>query len=247
MLLLAAWHRAFLPIGSRAARCEDSARGIEHVVREFGDVFASYFKKKGIGPMLAYVLLYRFGEGLLEKLKPLFLLDARAAGGLGLDNVAVGNINGAFGSAAFMLGALIGGAIASRAGLKKSMMFFCVMLNVPNLAYIYLSYALPSNIHWITVVFVIEKLGYGIGSVALMLYMMQQIAPGKYKTAHYAISTGFMALCMMVTGMASGAIQEAVGYQWFFIIVMIATIPSFVMTRLAPFPVEQDKEKGESG
>jgi hypothetical protein len=79
-------------------------------------------------------------------------------------------------------------------------MFLCVMLNVPNLTYVYLSYFLPTNITWITVVFSIEKLGYGIGSVSLMLYMMQQIAPGQYQTAHYAISTGFMALTMMVTG-----------------------------------------------
>jgi len=243
MLLLAVWHRLFLPVGSRAARFDDAQTGIRHLVHEFGDVFASYFRKKGIGLMLAYVLLYRLGEGLLEKLGPLFLIDARAAGGLGLDNVAVGNINGTFGSAAFMLGALLGGAIASRFGLRRSLMFLCIMLNVPNLTYVYLSHAQPTNIHWITVVFVVEKFGYGTGSVALMLYMMQQIAPGNYKTAHYAISTGFMALCMMLTGMVSGAIQEAVGYRWFFIIVMIATIPSFIITRLAPFHLDPDEDE----
>lgn len=245
MLVLAVWHRIALPTGGKAAEFDDSKTGVQHVVHEFGDVFASYFKKKNIALMLAYVLLYRLGEGLLEKLGPLFLIDARAVGGLGLDNVAVGNINGTFGSAAFMAGALIGGGIATKFGLKKSLMFFCIMLNVPNLTYVYLSYVLPTSIHWITVVFVIEKLGYGIGSVALMLYMMQQIAPGKYKTAHYAISTGFMALCMMITGMVSGAIQEAVGYRWFFVIVMIATIPSFIMTWLAPFNIEHDEAGDE--
>ena len=243
MLILTLWHRVMLPTGGAAAKLDDSKTGIQHVIHEFGDVFGSYFKKKSIGIMLTYVLLYRLGEGLLEKMGPLFLLDTNAVGGLGLSNMAVGNINGTFGSAAFMVGALLGGVIATRFGLKKSLMFFCVMLNVPNLTYVYLSYALPSNIHLITVVFVIEKLGYGIGSVALMLYMMQQIAPGKYKTAHYAISTGFMALCMMLTGMISGAIQEAVGYKWFFIIVMIATIPSFIITWFAPFNIDHSKEE----
>ncbi len=241
MLILAAWHRIMLPIGSGAARFDDDAsRGFKNVVLEFGDVFASYFKKKNIGIMLAYVILCRFGEGLLEKMGPLFMIDSADAGGLALSNVAVGNINGTFGSAAFMLGALIGGAIVARYSLKRSLMFLCVMLNVPNLTYVYLSYELPANIPLITAFITIEKLGYGIGSVALMLYMMQQIAPGKYKTAHYAISTGFMALSMMVTGMVSGRIQEAVGYQWFFIIVMIATIPSFVITWLAPFNIDTE-------
>jgi len=85
---------------------------------------------------------------------------------------------------------------------------------------------------------VIEKLGFGIGSVALMLYMMQQVAPGNYKTAHYAISTGLMALCMMVTGMVSGVLEEAVGYKWFFILVMLATVPSLIVSWLAPFNID---------
>jgi PAT family beta-lactamase induction signal transducer AmpG len=167
---------------------------------------------------------------------------ARLAG-WDLDNIAVGNIMGTFGSAAFMMGALLGGVICSRFGLKRSLLFLCVMLNVPNLAFVYLAYALPTSVTWITAVITFEMFGYGIGSVSLMLYMMQQIAPGPYKTAHYAISTGFMALTMMVAGMVCGAIQEAVGYKWYFIIVCIATIPSFIITMIAPFHIDHDKPK----
>lgn len=244
MLVLGVWHRIMLPVGGRAAELDDSRVGIKHVVHEFGDVFSSYFKKRNIGMMLLFVIFYRLGEGLLEKMGPLFLIDGREAGGLGLDNVAVGNIMGTFGSVAFMLGALLGGVVAAKFGLKRSLLFLCIMLNVPNLAFVYLAYTLPVNIVWITGLITLEMFGYGIGSVSLMLYMMQQIAPGKYKTAHYAISTGFMALCMMLTGMASGRIQEAVGYKTFFIIVMIATIPSFIITWFAPFNIEhEDKHK----
>lgn len=242
MLLLSLWHRLMLPTGGRAVVLEDSKAGFQHIIHEFGDVFADYFKKKNILLMLLFVVFYRLAEGLLEKMGPLFLIDARAAGGLGLDNVAVGNIMGSFGSVAFMLGALLGGVIAARFGLKRSLLFLCVMLNVPDLAFVYLSYALPTNIPWITAVITLEMFGYGIGSVSLMLYMMQQIAPGKYKTAHYAISTGFMALTMMLTGMASGAIQAAVGYKAFFIIACVATIPSFIITWLVPFNVDHQKE-----
>ncbi len=240
MLLLCIWHRFMLPIGGKATVLHDSKSGLRHVVHEFGDVFSSYFKKTNILTMLLFVVFYRLAEGLLEKIGPLFLIDAHDAGGLGLNNVAVGNIIGTFGSVAFMLGALLGGLIVSKFGLKRSLMFLCIMLNVPNLAFVYLSFALPTNVPWITTVITIEMFGYGIGSVSLMLYMMQQIAPGKYKTAHYAISTGFMALTMMLSGMACGAIQDAVGYKVYFLIVMIATIPSFIITWLAPFNVNHD-------
>jgi PAT family beta-lactamase induction signal transducer AmpG len=235
MLVLGIWHWVFLPSGGAASRSSERHTGFAVMAREFADVFVSYFRKKDIALMLAYVLLYRVGEGLIEKLGPLFLIDKPDVGGLGLDNIAVGNINGTFGSAAFIIGALIGGWIASRFGLKRSLMFLCLMLNVPHLTYIYLSIALPANITLITVIFSIEKLGYGIGSVALMLYMMQQVAPGPYKTAHYAISTGFMALCMMLTGMVSGKLEDLVGYKWFFLIAMIATVPSLIVTWFAPF------------
>jgi len=243
MLLLSIWHRIMLPTGGLAVKLDDSKSGLMHVVHEFGDVFSSYFKKKNIGMMLLFVLLYRLAEGLLEKMGPLFLIDKMAAGGLGLDNVAVGNIMGTFGSVGFMLGALLGGVIVAKLGLKRSLMFLCVMLNVPVIAFVYLGYALPTNIPWITMIISIEMFAYGIGSVSLMLYMMQQIAPGKYKTAHYAITTGFMALCMMLTGMVSGILQDAVGYQWFFIIACIATIPSFITTWLAPFNVDHSNEE----
>ncbi|MBF0196146.1 MAG: MFS transporter [Planctomycetes bacterium] len=240
MLALSIWHALFLPTGGAAVKSNEGNAGLGEVLHTFSDVFVTYFQKKNIILMLLFVLFYRLAEGLLEKIGPLFLVDRHDLGGLALDNIAVGNINGTFGSVAFMIGALLGGVLASKYGLKKNLMLFCIMLNVPNLTYVYLSYTLPTDITLITVVFVIEKLGYGIGSVALMLYMMQQIAPGKYKTAHYAISTGFMALCMMLTGMVSGMIQEAVGYQDFFVFVIIATIPSFVITLFAPFNIETE-------
>jgi MFS transporter, PAT family, beta-lactamase induction signal transducer AmpG len=243
MFVIGIWHRFMLPTGGEAVVLDDSKSGVKHVIHEFGDVFSSYFKKKNIGMMLLFVVFYRLAEGLLEKMGPLFLIDGREMGGLGLDNIAVGNIMGSFGSVAFMLGALLGGVICARFTLKRSLLFLCVMLNVPDLAFVYLSYALPTNVPWITTVITLEMFGYGIGSVSLMLYMMQQIAPGPYKTAHYAISTGFMALTMMLTGMASGALQDAVGYKMFFIITCIATIPSFIITWYAPFNVDHEQEE----
>ena len=240
--ILSLWHKILLPDGGQAATLDDRMSGINHFIHEFIDVWGSYFQKKGIWMMLAFIVFYRIGEGFLEKLGPLFMMRPREEGGLGLDNIALGNINGTFGSVAFMLGALIGGWIVSKRGLNRSLLFLCLMLNVPHFTFVYLSYAMPTDIAWITFIVVIEKLGYGIGTVALMLYMMQQVAPGNYKTAHYAISTGFMALCMMLTGMASGVLEEAVGYKLFFIIVMFLTIPSLLVSWLAPFPIDTSKD-----
>jgi PAT family beta-lactamase induction signal transducer AmpG len=238
----AAWHWRVLPSGGRAA---DAPRSFSDAARTFADAFASFFTKKGIWLMIAFAFFYRFGEGLIEKIGPLFLLDSRQVGGLGLNNFDLGNINGTYGTIGFIGGALLGGFFSARMGLKRSILILCLALNVPHVTYLYLSQARPESLLLITTAVTIEKFGYGFGSVGHMLYMMQQMAPGPYKTAHYAFATGIMGLCMMLTGMASGYIQEAVGYQTFFIIVMVVSALPVLAVFFAPFHVREEEDKVE--
>jgi len=234
MALSFAWHLRVLPSGGRAAGLGGAERASPHA---FLDAFASFFGKKSIWTMIAVVYFYRFGEGLIEKIGPLFLLDPRAVGGLGLDNVRLGTVNGTYGTAAFIVGALLGGLFAARLGLRRSLFVLALAANVPHATYLYLSQVRPETLGPIAAAVMIEKLGYGFGSVGHMLYMMQQVAPGPYKTAHYAFATGIMGLCMMSTGMVSGALQEAVGYRSFFVIVIaVSALPLFFAWK-APFPV----------
>lgn len=241
MGLAFAWHRRVLPPGGRAAGLP---RGLASAARTFVDAFATFFRKKSIWMMIAVAYFYRFGEGLIEKIGPLFLLDARAVGGLGLDNVQLGTINGTYGTVAFIVGALLGGVFAARRGLRSSLFILALALNVPHVTYLYLSQARPESLAAIAVAVTFEKLGYGFGSVGHMLYMMQQMAPGPYKTAHYAFATGIMGLCMMSTGMVSGLIQEGVGYQTFFLLVLGVSVVPLVFAWRAPFPVADRQEDG---
>jgi PAT family beta-lactamase induction signal transducer AmpG len=231
------WHARVLPAGGRVAAAPES---VAAALRTFGHAWSSFFQKPGIWWMLGAVFFYRFGEGFIEKIGPLFLLDTRAVGGLGLDNVELGNINGTFGTIGFIAGALLGGLFAAKLTLKRALILLAFALNVPHLTYFYLSHARPESLTLITTVVTIEKFGYGFGSVGHMLYMMQQLAPGPYKTAHYAFATGIMGLCMMSTGMLSGYVQQALGYRDFFAFVLAASVPPIVFAYFAPFHVEAD-------
>jgi PAT family beta-lactamase induction signal transducer AmpG len=144
---------------------------------------------------------------------------------------------------AFILGALLGGVFAARMGLRSTLFILVLALNVPHVTYLYLSQARPESLTLIALAVTIEKFGYGFGSVGHMLYMMQQMAPGSYKTAHYALATGVMGLCMMSTGMVSGRLQEAVGYQMFFGIVMAASVVPLYFAWKAPFPVADTEDE----
>jgi PAT family beta-lactamase induction signal transducer AmpG len=156
------WHLKLLPVGGRAA---GAPAGVGGLASTFGDAFATFFKKPQIWMMLAVAYFYRFGEGLIERIGPLFLLDRREVGGLGLDNVQLGTINGTYGTIAFIVGALLGGFFAARTGLKGSLLLLALALNVPHLTYLYLSQARPESLAAIATAVTVEKFGYGFGSV----------------------------------------------------------------------------------
>ena len=224
-VLAALYHLVVLP---RPA--DDGAVGEKSSLAvDWLEALASFFRKPGIGFILAFLLLYRLGEAQLLKLVQPFLLDARGVGGLGLSTRQVGVIYGVHGIVALTLGGLLGGYVISRFGLKRMLWPMLVTMHLPNLAYVWLAFVQPSAPGLISVAVVVEQFGYGFGFTAYMVYMMM-IAEGAHKTAHYAICTGFMALGMMLPGMAAGKIQELLGYTNFFLWVCFATLPSFLAT-----------------
>lgn len=227
------WHLRVLPPGS-----PPPPRTPGRAAVPMREVWVSFFTKPRMAMMLAVIFFYRFGEGFIEKFGPLFLLDARAAGGLGLDNAALGHINGTVGTIAFIVGAFAGGFLAARWTLARSFVVLALVLNVPHLTYFYLASAQPTDAMWIGAIVAAEKFGFGMGSVGHMLYMMQQVAPGPFRMAHYAIATGVMALTKWSTGTVSGWVWGAVAHDYvtFFGFVLLFSIPPVVLAWWAPFP-----------
>lgn len=207
-----------------------------------GNLFKTFFQKKGIVLSLAFILLYRLGEAQLAKLASPFLLDKPEMGGLNLSTEQVGIVYGTIGVIALLTGGIIGGIVASKHGLKKWLWYMVAAMNVPNLVYVYLAFAQPENFWVISSCVAIEQLGYGFGFTAFMLYLIY-VAQGPYQTAHYAICTGFMALGMMLPGMIAGYLQELMGYDWFFVWVCLCTIPGIILADFLPIPKEFGKKK----
>jgi len=219
------YHRFALP---RPPEDVSNRTGEGGFMKEFLITFADFFRKKNIGVILLFLLVYRLGESQLVKLASPFLLDSREADGLGLTTGDLGLIYGTIGIISLSLGGIIGGIAASRKGLKHWLWWMVAAMNLPNLVYVFLSYVMPSSLWVVGASVAVEQFGYGFGFTAYMLYMIY-VSEGKHKTAHFALTTGFMALGMMIPGMVSGWLQELIGYQHFFIWVMICTIPSFVV------------------
>jgi MFS transporter, PAT family, beta-lactamase induction signal transducer AmpG len=234
-LALALYHKFILPRpASDKSRDNITPVGL---LKDFFLTFGSFFKKKDLGLVFFFILTYRLGESQLVKIASPFLLDKGEAGGLALPTATVGMVYGTIGVISLLVGGIIGGIVVSRQGLKKWILPMALAINLPDLLYVYMASVLPQNIWVIIASVAMEQLGYGFGFTAFMLFLIY-IANGEHKTSHYAIGTGFMALGMMLPGMAAGAIQEALGYQRFFWFVCLCTLPgifaSWMVSRKLP-------------
>jgi len=236
-ILFAIYHFFILPYPVRDVAGD--SRSVIAFIEEFFRTFGAFFRKEKIGFLLLFLLFYRFAESQLVKMVAPFLLDAREKGGLGLTTGQVGFVYGTVGIAALTFGGLLGGFVAAKSGLKFWLWWMVLAIHLPDAVFVFLSYAQPDNFWTINLCVAIEQFGYGFGFTAYMLYMIY-ISRGNHPTAHYAICTGFMALGMMIPGMFSGWLQEIIGYQHFFVWVLLATIPGFLVVTLIPL----DKEFG---
>jgi PAT family beta-lactamase induction signal transducer AmpG len=195
----------------------------------------TFFRKPAIAVGIAYLLLYRFPEAQLLKLAAPFLLDPVEAGGLGLSTREVGVAYGTVGLIALTVGGIVGGLLIARFGLKACLWPLVWVMHLPNLVFLAMALWPPQQLWVVSVALAVEQFGYGLGFAAYLMVMIL-IADGAHKTAHYAICTGFMALGMMVPGFWSGWLQDQLGYVGFFTWVMVAAIPSFLMTALIRVP-----------
>ncbi len=231
MISLGLYHLKMLPSGGTATEVKTFHEGIETLK----DVAKTFFQKKNIVWCILFVIFYRFAEGFAIKIAPLFFKAARGQGGLGLTTSEIGIVYGLFGAIAFVLGSILAGYYTAKKGLKNTLMILCFCFNVPFAVYAFLAFTQPDNLYIIGAAVVLEYFGYGFGFVGLILFIMQQIAPGKYKMAHYAFAGGIMNLGFMIPSMLSGYLSDFLGYKLFFAWVLLATIPSFLITYLVPF------------
>ncbi|MDE6571650.1 MAG: MFS transporter [Duncaniella sp.] len=243
MILLGFYHIFILPstVSDKSGGTSGKVgRDVGQILDGMWNVMRRFFSKKHILVYIIFILLYRFGEGFVVKVVPLFLKASREAGGLGLDTEQIGLYYGTYGAAAFVIGSILAGYYISAFGLRRVLFSLVCAFNLPFVVYVYLAWVQPESGWIIASGIVFEYFGYGFGFVGLTLFMMQQIAPGKHQMAHYAFASGIMNLGVMIPGMMSGWLADRCGYLTFFVIVMICTIPAFIMSRVVPFRCDDD-------
>ena len=231
MLLLGFYNYRAIPSSQQIS----STTSLKEGFATLKDVIITFFQKKHIWFSLCFIVFYRFAEGQAIKIIPLFFKASREDGGLALSTSEIGLLYGVFGAIAFVLGSILAGNFVAKKGLnRQTLIILCAFFNIPFAAYTFLAVFVPTDLYLIGAAVVIEYFGYGFGFVGLILFMMQNIAPGKYKMAHYAFGSGLMNLGFMIPSMISGLLSDYLGYKEFFIWVLLATIPAFIVSWIVP-------------
>lgn len=236
------WHSYVLPCPlsdrkRRNAHASDIWKELWHSITTF---FTKFPLRETIWAFL-FMLLYRMPEGLLAKVSSLFLIDGASNGGLGLSPQEYGLVQGTVGIVGLTLGGILGGMAAGRDGLRRWLWPMVCAITLPDLVYVYLSYAMPSSLAIVNACVFVEQFGYGFGFTAYMLYLIYY-SQGEYKTSHYALCTALMALSMMLPGLVAGWLQELVGYLWFFIIVVLLCAMTFIVAAFVKIDPEFGKK-----
>lgn len=231
---LSIYHFFMLP-GSTKSAAQGAPKNFRESMHEMWQVLLDFFKKKYIWLYVLFIVCYRLTEGFAMKMVPIFLQASRDAGGLALTNEEMGTIYGVFGTIAFIVGSILGGYYIAHFGLRRVLFSLVCIFNVPFVIYFLFSLFLPSSLWIIGGGLVLEYFCYGFGFVGLTLFMMQQVAPGKHSMAHYAFASAIMNLGVMLPGMISGYICEITGYEVFFIIALVVSVPAFILAWCVPF------------
>lgn len=211
-----------------------------NIASDFVRTFITFFSKPHILIALAFMLLYRLPEALCIKMVQPFLKDSLADGGIGLSTTQIGFVNGTVGVIALLGGGILGGLLIANGGLKRWLFPMAAALTLPCAVYCYLAIMQPDNYILVATLIGFEQFGYGFGFTSFMLYLMY-FSRGESQTSHYAFCTAFMALGMMLPGMAAGWLFEATGgYVNFFWLVMITSIITFAATALVYRKIPKD-------
>lgn len=233
LALLAAYNAWALPGALNTEHADLTVAGVWDTLRE---VVADFLQKPGIWLAILFIVLFRFAEGQVQTIGPLFLIEARAQGGLGLTTEQVGGIYGTVGTAAFLVGSILGGYFTSWLSLRRAMPVLIIAMAVPNAVFYYLATVLPQDLFHIGFAVAVEMAGYGFGFVGMILFIMQAVAPGRYQTAHYALGSGVMQLGFIFSKTISGDIQLALGYESFFLWTIACGVPALLLLAFVKFP-----------
>ncbi len=218
MGFLALWHHLILPKVQMSRNVLDLL-----TVRE---AFFSYLQQPHTLMVLGFILAFRAGDAMMFAMATPLLRD------LGYDTAMRGILSGTVGTITGIAGALVGGAVISRYGLRRCFFPFTLIQSLAIPAYAGLAYAQP-GLFWVGLVVAFEQFAAGIGTAVLVVFLMQRCS-SDFQATNFAIGSALMSVAATFAGSASGFIAAKVGYTIFFGVAFVISWPGVILAWLMP-------------
>lgn len=225
------YHSFILSKASHAKEVKE-LHSFKSAMKQFVLVYKEFFAMKGLVFSILFLGCYKVGESMLLNILPLFLLDPISKGGLGLNNQFTGFVYGVTSPIAILLAGLLGGYCIYKKGLKFWIWWMLIIMHVPNVFYVFLAKFQIQN-HAVVLGFItIEQFCFSFGYCAYSIFLMYTVRNSRFKTAHYSFFSGIMLLMLMCPRMISGWIQQQIGYEHFFILILFMIIPAGIVVKM---------------
>ena len=189
--------------------------------------FADFFRRFGWNALLVLALIatYRVSDIVMGIMANPFYVDM----GYSKDEVAA--VSKVYGLIMTLVGAALGGTLAMKFGMMRTLMLGAILSAASNLLFSWLA-TVGHDVTWLTVVISIDNLSAGIASSVFIAYM-SSLTNISYSATQYAILSSMMLLLPKWLAGFSGVAVDAIGYRAFFIGTALIGVPVLVLIWIA--------------
>lgn len=194
-------------------------------------------------PGILFLSMFLLPCTLLTPVSILFMLDLGSSGGLALSPQEFGYVQGTVAVFGLIIGGMLGIWLLRKVGFGNALPLMAFATCIPPLFYIYLSYALPTNIGWIACCAFVSQVACGFGLCAYLHYLVYYSEVKRVST--YAMCMSLVTVSVMIPMMLSGSLQQALGYRRFFILATLLGICTLITSALVMVDKELTEEENK--
>jgi len=203
---------------------EPDTPGAPRTLREaVVDPFTGFMRRRRALEVLAFILLYKLGDGLCTALNVPFLLDQ------GFSRTEIGLANKGVGMACLILGGLLGGLLMSRWTLRRSLWFFGLLQMVSMSGHVALA-LLGKNHALLLLTIAVENSIFAMGTVAY-LALIQRCCDRHSTATQFALLSSLSAFTRVLFAAPAGYLASSVGWPGYFLVCMVLAVPGLLLLR----------------
>ena len=187
-----------------------------------------YFSRNGALWILLFILLYKIGDTMASGITMPFYLET------GFSKTEIGTVVKFFGTAATLIGALLGGVLLLKLGINRGLWIFGILQALSTAGFAILA-RIGYNMIMLSGVIAFENLSSGMGTAAFVAFMAS-ITNKKFTATQYALLTGIMGLSRLLASSVTGFMAKHIGWEAFFIACTLIAIPGLLLLlKFAPW------------